>query len=61
MFEGTDDDEQDNEPTNNKLAVSGIVNYGNTCFINSLIQALASIKSFEAMLSEMLKNKKNHK
>lgn len=43
-----DEDEKDTTPTS--LGVSGLFNMGNTCFMNSAIQAIAKIDTFVAYL-----------
>lgn len=54
----TPSEEEEKEPSESLERESrkpaGIYNQGNTCFVNSLLQALASLKSFEENLAEVI-------
>lgn len=55
-LQGQDIDLQIEEDKSTSKKMAGIKNYGNTCFINSLIQALASMGSFESYLKQLLED-----
>jgi len=45
-----DDHDSDNERKNE--SPGGIYNEGNTCFVNSILQALSSLESFQKLLKQ---------
>jgi ubiquitin C-terminal hydrolase len=51
VFSQEDEDDDMDEPQDRKAnKPAGIINEGNTCFVNSLLQALSSLESFQRLL-----------